>query len=170
MERLKAQNPDLKDRVTDRDATIEELTEFKELALSRLAAQHDESMRLRSPQSFLEPAPPADRPPSLVPGPPSTAPAADGLSLVSSDSPSVGHFMGSQPSVSDDIALVFRSGWLCQIQAVGPATAWPVSQAVAGPVKAQDGGDLAWSPRRPGGCGWASACLSCSMVASGSRG
>ncbi|MGW8880370.1 hypothetical protein [Streptomyces mirabilis] len=45
MERLKAQNPDLKDRVTDRDATIEELTEFKELALSRRAAQHDEIMR-----------------------------------------------------------------------------------------------------------------------------
>ncbi|MCX4418439.1 hypothetical protein [Streptomyces mirabilis] len=63
MERLKAQNPDLKDRVTDRDATIEELTEFKEIALARLAAQHDEIMRLRSPQSFLEPAPPADRPP-----------------------------------------------------------------------------------------------------------
>src|SRR5690348_3353052 len=117
MERLKAQNPDLKDRVTDRDATIEELTEFKKLALSRLAAQHDESMRLRSPQSFLEPAPPADRPPSLVPGPPSTAHAADGLSLCSCDSPSVGHFVGSQPTVSDDIALVFRGGWLCQIQA-----------------------------------------------------
>ncbi|MFD8760423.1 hypothetical protein ACFV03_15540 [Streptomyces mirabilis] len=63
MERLKAQNPDLKDRVTDRDATIEELTEFKKFALSRLAAQHVEIMRLRSPQSFLEPAPPADRPP-----------------------------------------------------------------------------------------------------------
>lgn len=63
MERLKAQNPDLKDRVTDRDATIEELTEFKELALARLAAQHDEIMRLRSPQLFFEPAPLADRPP-----------------------------------------------------------------------------------------------------------
>ncbi|MFF2935170.1 hypothetical protein [Streptomyces mirabilis] len=45
MERLKAQNPDLKDRVTDRDATIEELTEFKKFALSRLAAQHVEIMR-----------------------------------------------------------------------------------------------------------------------------
>ncbi|MER5532631.1 hypothetical protein [Streptomyces mirabilis] len=50
IERLTAQNPDLKDRVTDRDATIGELIEFKELALSRLAAQHDEIMRLRSPQ------------------------------------------------------------------------------------------------------------------------
>lgn len=60
MERLKAQNPDLKDRVTDRDATVEELPEFKKLALSRLAAQHDAIMRLRSPQSFLEPAPPAE--------------------------------------------------------------------------------------------------------------
>lgn len=116
MERLKAQNPDLKDRVTDRDAAIEELTEFKELVLARLAAQHDESMRLRRPQSFLEPAPPADRPPCLVSGPPSTAPAADGLSLGSCDSPSVGHFVGSQPTVSDDIALVFRGRWLCQIQ------------------------------------------------------
>ncbi|MFE2604746.1 hypothetical protein [Streptomyces mirabilis] len=46
MERLKAQNPDLKDRVTDRDATIEELTEFKKFALSRLAAQHAESTHL----------------------------------------------------------------------------------------------------------------------------
>ncbi|SFH06214.1 hypothetical protein [Streptomyces mirabilis] len=60
IERLKAQNPDLKDRVTDRDAAIEELTEFKKLSLSRLAAQRDEIMRSRSPQSFPEPAPPAE--------------------------------------------------------------------------------------------------------------
>ncbi|MER5667837.1 hypothetical protein [Streptomyces mirabilis] len=63
--RLKAQNPDLQDRVTDRDATIGELAEFKKLALSRLAAQHDEIMPLRSPQSSLEPAPPAE--PAPVP-------------------------------------------------------------------------------------------------------
>ncbi|MCX5318021.1 hypothetical protein [Streptomyces sp. NBC_00154] len=59
IERLKAQNAELKDRVTERDATIEELTEFKKLALSRLAAQHDEITHLRSPQPSPEPLPPA---------------------------------------------------------------------------------------------------------------
>jgi hypothetical protein len=62
---LKAQNAELKDRVTDRDATIEEPTEFKKLALSRFAALHDEIMRLRSPQSPSEPPPPAQ--PTTVP-------------------------------------------------------------------------------------------------------
>ncbi|MET7975604.1 hypothetical protein ABZW44_21670 [Streptomyces mirabilis] len=60
IERLKAQNAELKDRVTDRDATIGELTEFKKLALCRRAAQHDEIMRLRGPQSSPEPAPPSE--------------------------------------------------------------------------------------------------------------
>ena len=45
------ENAELKDRVTDRDVTIEEPTEFKKLALSRFATQHDEIMLLRSPQS-----------------------------------------------------------------------------------------------------------------------
>ncbi|MGC5004882.1 hypothetical protein [Streptomyces sp. NBC_00353] len=59
IERLKAQNAELKDRVTDRDSTIEELTEFKKLVLSRLAAQHDEITHLRSPQPSPEPPSPA---------------------------------------------------------------------------------------------------------------
>ncbi|MFF1657746.1 hypothetical protein [Streptomyces sp. NPDC058255] len=59
IERLKAQNAELKDRVADRDATIEELTQFKKLALSRLAAQHDEIMHLRSLQQSPELPPPA---------------------------------------------------------------------------------------------------------------
>jgi hypothetical protein len=59
IERLKAQNLELKDRVSDRDETIEELTAFKKLALSRLAAQHDEIMHLRGQQPSPEPPPPA---------------------------------------------------------------------------------------------------------------
>jgi hypothetical protein len=59
IERLKAQNVELKDRVADRDKTIEELTEFKKLALSRLAAQHEEITHLRSPRPSPEPTPPA---------------------------------------------------------------------------------------------------------------
>ncbi|MFG2369410.1 hypothetical protein ACGFY3_48945 [Streptomyces mirabilis] len=108
IERLKAQNSDLKDRVTDRDATIGELTEFKKLAPSWLAAQHDEIMRLHGPQSSPEPA--------TVPRARTTfySTAADGQSTVSCDSP---------PST---------------------VRTWPVSQAVARSVRAQDGGDLAW--------------------------
>ncbi|WP_405734878.1 hypothetical protein OG607_41315 [Streptomyces sp. NBC_01537] len=59
IERLKAQNAELKDRLADRHETIEELTAFKKLALSRLAAQHEEITHLRSPQSSPEPSPPA---------------------------------------------------------------------------------------------------------------
>ncbi|MEE1829257.1 hypothetical protein PUR61_44905 [Streptomyces sp. BE20] len=45
--RLKADNADLRERVTRRDTRIAELVEFQTLALSRLAAQHDEIQRLR---------------------------------------------------------------------------------------------------------------------------
>jgi hypothetical protein len=62
---LKPQNAELKDRVTDPDATIEEPTDFKKLALFRFAAQYDEIMRLRSPQS--SPEPPAPAQPATVP-------------------------------------------------------------------------------------------------------
>ncbi|MBM7168469.1 hypothetical protein JQK87_08585 [Streptomyces sp. G44] len=58
IERLKAQNAELRDRVADRDETIEALIAFKKLALSRLAAQHDEIMHLRSPQPTPELPPP----------------------------------------------------------------------------------------------------------------
>ncbi|MDT0347496.1 MULTISPECIES: hypothetical protein [Streptomyces] len=47
IERLKAQVAEFKERLAQRDETIAELTTFKELAVSRLAAQHDEIVRLR---------------------------------------------------------------------------------------------------------------------------
>jgi hypothetical protein len=47
IDRLKAENEALRGRVRSRDAAIEELTEFKTLAISRLAAQHVEIERLR---------------------------------------------------------------------------------------------------------------------------
>jgi hypothetical protein len=45
--RLRAQNDDLRQKLAGRDAAIRDLEQFKELALSRLAAQHDEITRLR---------------------------------------------------------------------------------------------------------------------------
>jgi hypothetical protein len=45
--RLKAQNDELTQKLAGRDATIRDLEQFKGLALSRLAAQHDEITRLR---------------------------------------------------------------------------------------------------------------------------
>ncbi|MET7519665.1 hypothetical protein ABZS88_41070 [Streptomyces sp. NPDC005480] len=48
LERLKKQNAELTDRVARRDAEVARLTEFRTLAISRLAAQHDEIERLRS--------------------------------------------------------------------------------------------------------------------------
>lgn len=45
--RLKAAGDELRQKLADRDATIRDLEQFKELALSRLAAQHDEITRLR---------------------------------------------------------------------------------------------------------------------------
>ncbi|MFI2435541.1 hypothetical protein [Streptomyces sp. NPDC018693] len=47
IERLKAQVAELKERVAERDADLAELTAFKALAISRLAAQHEEIERLR---------------------------------------------------------------------------------------------------------------------------
>ncbi|MET8183389.1 hypothetical protein [Streptomyces sp. NPDC005336] len=47
IERLKTQVAELKERVARRDADLAELAAFKTLALSRLAAQHDEITRLR---------------------------------------------------------------------------------------------------------------------------
>jgi DNA repair exonuclease SbcCD ATPase subunit len=47
IERLKAQNAELKSRIVTRDEQIAQLTEFRNLAISRLAAQHDEIERLR---------------------------------------------------------------------------------------------------------------------------
>jgi hypothetical protein len=45
--RLKAQNDELRQKLAGRDAAIRGLEQFRELALSRLAAQHDEITRLR---------------------------------------------------------------------------------------------------------------------------
>ncbi|MFC9822696.1 hypothetical protein ACFWG6_35145 [Streptomyces erythrochromogenes] len=47
IERLKVTNAELKQRVEERDIEIEKLTAFKQLALSRIAAQHLEIERLR---------------------------------------------------------------------------------------------------------------------------
>jgi hypothetical protein len=48
--RLKAESNTLRDRLARPSATIEELTSFKTLALSRIAAQHEEITRVRSSQ------------------------------------------------------------------------------------------------------------------------
>jgi hypothetical protein len=45
--RLKAVGDELRHKLADRDAAIRDLEQFRELALSRLAAQHDEITRLR---------------------------------------------------------------------------------------------------------------------------
>ncbi len=45
--RLKTHNDQLKQRLADRDASMRDLGQFKALATSRLAAQHDEISRLR---------------------------------------------------------------------------------------------------------------------------
>jgi len=45
--RLKDENAKQKERLRDRDAIIEELTAFRTLAVSRLAAQHEELERLQ---------------------------------------------------------------------------------------------------------------------------
>ncbi|MGW5247052.1 hypothetical protein ACWEQN_24990 [Streptomyces sp. NPDC004129] len=47
IERLKAQVAELKERLTERDTDLAELTAFKTLAISRFAAQHEEIERLR---------------------------------------------------------------------------------------------------------------------------
>lgn len=46
--RLKAQNTALKQRISRQDAALNDLEEFKILASSRLAAQHDEIQRLQA--------------------------------------------------------------------------------------------------------------------------
>ena len=47
IERMKADIGKLKDRLSQADERIEELTDFRSQALSRLAAQHEEIVRLR---------------------------------------------------------------------------------------------------------------------------
>ncbi|WP_431040773.1 hypothetical protein ACQUSR_01940 [Streptomyces sp. P1-3] len=47
VERLKAENAELKKRIADRDQELAKMIAFKTLAISRLAAQHDEIERLR---------------------------------------------------------------------------------------------------------------------------
>ncbi|WDM10196.1 hypothetical protein J3S85_00735 [Streptomyces lavenduligriseus] len=53
IERLKTKVTELKERLAQRDETVAELTAFKELAVSRLAAQHDEIVRLREQAAAL---------------------------------------------------------------------------------------------------------------------
>lgn len=45
--RLKADNNELRHKLADRDAAIRDLEQLRTLALSRIAAQHDEISRLR---------------------------------------------------------------------------------------------------------------------------
>jgi hypothetical protein len=45
--RLKTSNDQLRQKLADRDTAIRDLEQFRTLALSRLAAQHDEIRRLR---------------------------------------------------------------------------------------------------------------------------
>ncbi|MFD7534656.1 hypothetical protein [Streptomyces sp. NPDC059819] len=49
--RLKAEITKLKDRLTQSEQTIDELTDFRTQALARLAAQHEEIVRLREPSA-----------------------------------------------------------------------------------------------------------------------
>lgn len=53
IERLKAQVAELKDRVAKRDEVTAKLTEFQTVAISQLAAQHDEITRLREQAAAL---------------------------------------------------------------------------------------------------------------------
>ena len=46
---LKTRNDELKQQLAGREAAIRDLERFKQLAISRLAAQHDEISRLRRP-------------------------------------------------------------------------------------------------------------------------
>ncbi|MCX4425982.1 hypothetical protein [Streptomyces mirabilis] len=48
IERLKKENAELRGRISHRDAEVARLTEFKVMAISRLAAQHEEIERLQS--------------------------------------------------------------------------------------------------------------------------
>lgn len=48
IQRLKAEKDKLKDRLAQAHSTIEELTDIRIQALARLAAQHDEILRLRA--------------------------------------------------------------------------------------------------------------------------
>ncbi|WP_431047113.1 hypothetical protein ACQUSR_33455 [Streptomyces sp. P1-3] len=54
IERLKTQVAELQTRIIKRDADLAELTAFKTLAISRLAAQHDEIQRLRSQATAVD--------------------------------------------------------------------------------------------------------------------
>ncbi|MFE6552918.1 hypothetical protein ACFVHS_31615 [Streptomyces sp. NPDC057746] len=65
VERLTAKVAELKERLAQRDEAIAELTTFKELAVSRLATQYDEIVRLREQGATLgnlRRLPPARRP------------------------------------------------------------------------------------------------------------
>lgn len=48
VERLKRENAELRERISRRDQALAQLTEFKVMAISRLAAQHEEIEQLRS--------------------------------------------------------------------------------------------------------------------------
>jgi hypothetical protein len=74
--RLKAAGDELRHKLADRDAAIRDLEQFKALAVSRLAAQHDEITRLRRQANHTR----AGNVRSLTPRPASTASAATAAS------------------------------------------------------------------------------------------
>jgi hypothetical protein len=68
--RLKTVNARLRERLAEHDTAIDELTTFKTLAISRLAAQHQEIERLRrkQPLAAIRELRPSGSAPSPVPG------------------------------------------------------------------------------------------------------
>ena len=58
IQRLRHQNAELKRRIDDSEAALGELGQFKTLALSRLAAQHEEIQRLRRAAEAATPTAP----------------------------------------------------------------------------------------------------------------
>jgi len=67
IERLKKENAELRKRISARDEQLAELTEFKTLAISRLAAQHDEIERLRKQAATHHNVHPLSAPSSSAP-------------------------------------------------------------------------------------------------------
>ena len=66
---LKTQTDEHRQRLADRDAALRDLEQFKALAISRLAAQHDEITRLRRQAASADAANVLNLPPRPVAGP-----------------------------------------------------------------------------------------------------
>lgn len=83
IQRLKAKVAELKERLAQRDETVAELTTFKALAVSRLAAQHDEIVHVQEEAAALgnvrglAAAPPSSLPCSASFLPPQATPSPE---------------------------------------------------------------------------------------------